>query len=103
MADVKDKIRFLEEYREHPEKYLPMTENAWKHYEKADYGTEWYDDPWYNLGWDAGLAEGNRPYFMLCWVTTWEEIMEEMGYSESGVYKAYKKAPEAVEDHEAGR
>ena len=69
MVDVKEKIRFLEEYREHPEKYLPMTEYAWKHYEKVDYGTEWYDDPWYNLGWDAGLVEGNRPYFMLCWAT----------------------------------
>ena len=27
MADVKEKIRFLEEYREHPEKYLPMIKN----------------------------------------------------------------------------
>ena len=69
MADVMDKIRFLEEYREHPEKYLPLTGNAWKCYAKVDYGTEWYDDPWYNLGWDTGLVEGNRPYFMLCWAT----------------------------------
>ena len=69
MANVKEKIGFLEEYREHPEKYLPMTEYAWKHYEKAEYGEDWRDDPWYNLGWDAGLLEGNRPYFMICWAT----------------------------------
>ena len=67
MANVKDKVRFLEEYREHPEKYLPMSDYAWKQYEKVEYGEEWYDDPWYNLGWDAGLVEGNRPYFMICW------------------------------------
>lgn len=69
MAGVEEKIRFLEEYREHPEKYLPLTDHAWKHFEKVDYGTDWRDDPWYNLGWDAGLLEGNRPYFMICWAT----------------------------------
>ena len=69
MANVAEKIRFLEEYRKYPEKYLPLTDHAWKHFEKVDYGTEWYDDPWYNLGWDAGLLEGNRPYFLECWAT----------------------------------
>ena len=69
MAAVSEKIRFLEEYRTHPEKYLPMTDHAWKQFEKVDYGENWYDDPWYNLGWDAGLAEGNRPYFLECWAT----------------------------------
>ena len=69
MANAADKIRFLEEYREHPEKYFPLTEHAWKQFEKVDYGEEWYDDPWYNLGWDAGLLEGNRPYFLECWAT----------------------------------
>ena len=64
-----EKIRFLEEYREHPENYLPLTGNAWKQVEKVDYGENWYDDPWYNLGWDAGLLEGNRPYYMMCWAT----------------------------------
>jgi hypothetical protein len=34
-----------------------------------DMGTEWYDDPEYNLGWDTGLLDGNRPYFMECWAT----------------------------------
>ena len=69
MADVNEKIGFLEEYRMHPEKYLPLADHAWKQFEKVDYGEEWYDDPWYNLGWDAGLLEGKRPYFMLCWAT----------------------------------
>ena len=67
MADVTEKIGFLEERREHPERHLPMTEIAWKRYEKVEYGEDWRDDPWYNLGWDAGLIEGNRPYFMICW------------------------------------
>ncbi len=69
MANVKEKILFLEEYRAHPEKYLPLTDHAWKQFEKVDYGEEWYDDPWYNLGWDAGLLEGNRPYFLEGWAT----------------------------------
>lgn len=69
MATVNEKIGFLEEYRTQPEKYLPLTDHAWKQFEKVDYGEEWYDDPWYNLGWDAGLLEGNRPYFLECWAT----------------------------------
>ena len=69
MTGVKEAVRFLEEYREHPEKYLPMSEHAWKQYKIVDYGEEWYDDPWYNLGWDAGLIEGNRPYFLTYWAT----------------------------------
>ena len=69
MADVSEKIGFLEEYRKHPEKYLPLMDHAWKQFEKVDYGENWYDDPWHNLGWDAGLLEGNRPYFLECWAT----------------------------------
>ena len=69
MAGTEEKIRFLKEIREHPEKYLPMTDHAWKQFAKVDYGENWYDDPWYNIGWDAGLAEGNRPYFLIGWAT----------------------------------
>jgi len=69
MATADEKIRFLEEYREHREQYLPLADHAWKQYAEVDYGENWYDDPWYNIGWDAGLVEGNRPYFMLCWAT----------------------------------
>ena len=69
MADVKEKIRFLEEYRAHPEKYLPLADHAWRQFAKVDYGENRYDDPWYNIGWDAGLIEGNRPYFLECWAT----------------------------------
>ena len=89
MAGVNEKIRFLEEYRAHPEKYLPMADHAWKQIGKVDYGEEWYDDPWYNLGWDAGLLEGNRPYFMLCWaacgITTLTYYISTEGIGEYGV------------------
>ena len=69
MADVKEKIALLLEIREHPEKYLPLTEHNRKVFPPRDDGTEWYDDPQYNLGWDVGLLPGNRPYFMECWAT----------------------------------
>ena len=88
MADMEKKIRFLEEYRKHPEKYLPLVDNAWKQIDKVDYGTEWYDDPITNVGWDAGLAGGNRPYFLMCWamcgVTTLTYFVSTEGIAEYG-------------------
>ena len=69
MANVTDKIKMLEAFRLNPEKFLPVTDHSKKQFQKVDYGEEWYDDPWYNLGWDAGLLDGNRPYFMICWAT----------------------------------
>ena len=69
MASVQDKILFLKEIRENPGKYLPIADHAWKVFPKVNEGTEWYDDPQTNIGWDAGLLEGNRPYFAECWAT----------------------------------
>ncbi len=69
MADVMEKIEMLEKFRQHPEKYLPVSEHSLKVFPPKVMGTEWYDDPQYNIGWDTGLLEGNRPYFMECWAT----------------------------------
>ena len=70
MADVKEKIEFLKEVKTNPSRFLPIFDHAWKTFKKRDDGTEWYDDPQYNLGWDAGTLPGNRPYFMECWATS---------------------------------
>jgi len=69
METVAEKLELLGELRDHPDRYLPMTGHAWKTFPKRDDGTEWYDDPVYNIGWDAGLLPGNRPYFLECWAT----------------------------------
>ena len=69
MADVKHKIRMLNMFRLNPDKFLPVADHAWKVFPEEDPGTEWYDDTEVNLGWDAGLLEPDRPYFMECWAT----------------------------------
>ncbi len=69
MADANEKINLLKEFREHPEKYLPVIDHAWKTFPRREEGTEWYDDPQVTIGWDAGLLDGNRPYFLECWAT----------------------------------
>ena len=69
MAKVTEKIALLKELREYPDKYLPMVDHAWRTFSEKDEGTKWYDDTEYNIGWDAGLLEGNRPYFLECWAT----------------------------------
>ncbi len=69
MADVFHKIKMLKMFRLNPDKFLPIVDHAWKVFPDKDMGTEWYDDPEYNLGWDTGLLDGNRPYFMECWAT----------------------------------
>jgi hypothetical protein len=70
MAKVTEKLELLRELREHPDRYLPIINQAWKVFPERDDGTEWYDDPEYNLGWDVGLLPGNRPYFLECWATS---------------------------------
>ena len=61
MAKVQEKIRFLQEYLDHPENYLPIVDHAWKVF--PDYSS--LGD--LNFGWDAGLIGKNRPYFCECW------------------------------------
>ena len=69
MADVNHKIRMLSMFRLNPEKFLPIVDHAWKVFPKKNMGTEWYDDPEVNIGWDTGLLGADRPYFMECWAT----------------------------------
>lgn len=69
MAKVEEKIRFLKEYRAHPEKYFPLIDHAWKCFAEKDTGENPWDDPEYNIGWNAGVIGGNRPFFLECWAT----------------------------------
>ena len=69
MVKVTEKLELLSKLRDHPERYLPIINHAWKTFPDRDDGTEWYDDPEYNIGWDAGLLPENRPYFLECWAT----------------------------------
>ena len=69
MAMVDEKIRFLKEYREHPEKYFPLIDHAWKCFVAKDTGEYPWDAPEYNIGWNVGVICGNRPFFLECWAT----------------------------------
>ena len=69
MAKVEEKIWFLKEYRAHPEKYFPLIDHAWKCFAEKDTGENPWDDPEYNIGWNAGVIGGNRPFFLECWAT----------------------------------
>ena len=88
MAGMEKSIRFLEEYRAHPEKYLPLVSHAWQQVDKVDYGKEWYDDPITNVGWNAGVAWDNRPWFLMCWamcgVTTLTYFVSTEGIADRG-------------------
>ena len=69
MTKAEAKIGFLKEYREHPEKYLPLIDHAWKCFADKDTGENPWDDPEYNIGWNAGVIGDNRPFFLECWAT----------------------------------
>ena len=62
MANINDKLTFLNDHRQHPENYLPLVDHAQKTFASRDpeYGEV-------NVGWDTGVIEGNRPYFCECW------------------------------------
>ncbi len=66
MMKTEYKLQFLEEYRTHPDRYLPLIDHAWKVF-PAKEPNAW--DPEYNVGWNAGILEGNRPFFAECWAT----------------------------------
>ncbi len=70
MADVKTKIKMLDMFRLNPDKFLPLVDHAWKVFPAKERGTEWYDDPEVNIGWDTGLLDEKRPYFMECWASS---------------------------------
>lgn len=69
MTKAEEKIRFLKEYRAHPEKYFPLIDHASKCFAEKDTGENPWDDPEYNIGWNAGVIGGNRPFFLECWAT----------------------------------
>ena len=69
MAEMNEKILLLDTIRNHPEDFLPIVDHAWKVFPAMTKGTDWHDDPEYNLGWDAGLLDGKRPYFAESWAT----------------------------------
>ena len=54
-------IAFLQEYRAHPERFLPLIDHQYRLFDK------WADEESRNLCWDAGIYEDNRPYFAECW------------------------------------
>lgn len=99
MADVKEALGLLEEIRVDPGKYLPLVDHAWQEFPAVDYGENWYDDPWYNIGWDAGLLEGKRPYFLECWstcgITMLTYFVSAEGLGRYGQKKAVKLLEEA--------
>ncbi len=45
----KEGVDFLREYREHPEKFLPLVDHQYKHF------NEWEDQDSRNMAWDAGI------------------------------------------------
>ena len=54
-------IDFLRGYRADPERYLPLPDRQYQHFD------EWEGEIIRNLCWSAGLLEGNRPYFAEFW------------------------------------
>ena len=56
----KEGIAFLEEYRAHSERYLPLARHQYGIYEEQNGKGE------RNLFWNAGIIEENRPYFAWC-------------------------------------
>ena len=56
----KEGIAFLEEYRAHSERYLPLARHQYGLYEEQNEKGE------RNLFWNAGIIEENRPYFAWC-------------------------------------
>lgn len=54
-------IAFLQEYREHPEMFLPLIDHHYKHFD------EWEDQESRNMYWDAGIFQDCCPYFAEGW------------------------------------
>ncbi len=56
-------LELIKAYRAEPEKYYPLKDHTEEVPDRTEYGD-------INLGWNAGLLDGNRPYFAECWA--WE-------------------------------
>ena len=53
-------LEMIMDYRRNPEKYLPMFDHTWLIPSKNEYEE-------INIGWNAGLLDDDRPYFVECW------------------------------------
>ena len=53
-------LELIKDYREHPEKNLPMPDRTGQTPRRNEYGE-------LNIAWTAGLIEENRPYFAEAW------------------------------------
>ena len=49
-------LNFLREYLAHPDQYLPMCDQVWEIFDENDF-------PDRLVGWNAGVIDGNRPFF----------------------------------------
>lgn len=56
LAYTAEAIGFLKDYLAHPDQYLPMCDQAWEHFDNSD-------QPGRLVGWNAGVIDGNRPFF----------------------------------------
>ena len=68
MANYREKIAFLRDYIANKDDYLPLIDHAWRTFGKRSLT----DDV--NIGWNAGIVEGNRPYFCECWADGYTAI-----------------------------
>ncbi len=80
MRSTEDRIEFLKEYLKNREKYLPIIDRVWKVVGAVG------DDGAFNLGWDVGLLDENRPYLCEYW-------------SEGVVYLTFFVSTKGIEDH----
>ncbi len=53
-------LELIKAYRNYPERYLPVPDRTGQTPSVNEYGE-------HNIGWNAGLLEDNRPYFVECW------------------------------------
>lgn len=92
MAHYTEKLAFLDEYKSNPGKYLPLIDHAWKVFpDRSEYGEV-------NVGWNAGIVEGNRPFFCECWaegITVLTYFISTKGIEEYSVEQIEKMLADA--------
>lgn len=92
MAHYTEKLAFLDEYKRNPDKYLPLIDHAWKVFpDRSEYGEV-------NVGWNAGIVEGNRPFFCECWaegITVLTYFISTKGIEEYSVEQIEKMLADA--------
>lgn len=92
MAHYTENLAFLDEYKRNPDKYLPLIDHAWKVFpDRSEYGEV-------NVGWNAGIVEGNRPFFCECWaegITVLTYFISTKGIEEYSVEQIEKMLADA--------